>query len=64
MAESIYGITLGLIIGGFCRYFDIPLPAPPKIVGSLLVLAMTLGFLFGQSALFLQLLGTIKTGIR
>jgi XapX domain-containing protein len=27
-----------------CRWFDIPLPAPPKLVGALLVVAMTAGF--------------------
>ncbi len=41
------GVPLGLCIGGFCRYFDLPLPAPPQMVGSFLVIAMTLGFLCG-----------------
>jgi XapX domain-containing protein len=45
MADAAIGIALGLTIGGFCRWADIPLPAPPKLVGALLVLAMTLGFL-------------------
>ena len=44
---TLIGIVLGLIIGGLCRYFDIPLPAPPKLVGALLVIAMTLGYLAG-----------------
>lgn len=47
MIASIVGILLGLMIGSFCRYFDVPLPAPPKVVGALLVVAMTLGFLAG-----------------
>jgi XapX domain-containing protein len=38
------GIILGLAIGMGCRWFDIPLPAPPKLVGALLVVAMTSGF--------------------
>lgn len=38
------GIILGLAIGMGCRWFDIPLPAPPKLVGALLVVAMTTGF--------------------
>ena len=38
-------LGLGLGIGAFCRLVDLPLPAPPKLVGALLVLAMTLGFL-------------------
>ena len=41
------GVGLGLFIGFVCRYFDIPSPAPPKLVGALLVLAMTLGFMAG-----------------
>lgn len=31
-------------IGATCRWIDIPLPAPPKLVGALLVVAMTIGF--------------------
>ncbi len=44
MAATISGILLGLGIGAACRWFDIPLPAPPKLVGALLVVAMTLGY--------------------
>ena len=47
MIASIISIALCLAIGGLCRYFDVPLPAPPKLVGALLVVAMTLGFLAG-----------------
>lgn len=47
MIAALVGILLGLVIGGLCRYFDVPLPAPPKLVGALLVVAMTLGFLAG-----------------
>lgn len=32
-------------IGAACRWFEIPLPAPPRLVGALLVVAMTVGFL-------------------
>jgi XapX domain-containing protein len=45
MLGAALGIVMGLTIGGACRWFDIPLPAPPKSVGAFLVLAMTLGFL-------------------
>lgn len=44
MTASILGILLGLGIGAACRWIDIPLPAPPKLVGALLVVAMTVGF--------------------
>lgn len=45
----VIGITLGLLIGFICRWFDLPLPAPPKLVGALLVVAMTLGFMTGNA---------------
>lgn len=44
MMAAALGIILGLAIGMACRWFDIPLPAPPKLVGALLVVAMTTGF--------------------
>ena len=44
MTAALIGIALGLAIGVACRLLDIPLPAPPKLVGALLVLAMTLGY--------------------
>lgn len=39
------GLLLGLLIGAGCRLAAIPVPAPPAIVGALLVLAMTVGYL-------------------
>ncbi len=39
------GIILGLLIGAGCRWFDIPVPSPPRLVGALLVVAMTVGYL-------------------
>ena len=45
MTDSLVGIALGLAIAAACRWFDLPLPAPPRLVGALLVLAMTAGFL-------------------
>lgn len=49
--SGIIGIALGLLIGFICRWFDLPLPAPPKLVGALLVVAMTIGFMSGQELL-------------
>jgi XapX domain-containing protein len=49
--NQIIGLTLGLAIGAACRWFDIPVPAPPRIVGALLVVAMTLGFIGADMAL-------------
>lgn len=42
---EVIGIILGFIIGAGCRWFDLPLPAPPKLVGALLVVMMCLGFI-------------------
>jgi len=39
------GLLLGFAIGVVCRFADIPLPAPPALVGALLVLAMTVGYI-------------------
>lgn len=49
MIDAIIGLLLGFAIGAGCRWFDLPLPAPPRLVGALLVVAMTLGF-WGTSA--------------
>jgi len=51
MLTSLTGLLLGLAIGAGCRWFDLPLPAPPKLVGALLVVVMTLGFLVADIAL-------------
>jgi XapX domain-containing protein len=45
MLQITLGIVMAFAIGAFCRWFDIPAPAPPKLVGALLVFAMTVGFL-------------------
>lgn len=39
------GLILAILIGAGCRWFDIPVPSPPKFVGALLVVAMTVGYL-------------------
>jgi XapX domain-containing protein len=38
------GLSLALAIGVACRLAGIPLPALPVLIGALLVLAMTLGY--------------------
>jgi XapX domain-containing protein len=48
MLSSILGLGLAFLIGASCRFFDVPLPAPPKFSGALLVLTMTLGFVLSQ----------------
>jgi XapX domain-containing protein len=39
------GFVLAAGIGIMCRLAGIPLPAPPAVVGALLVLSMTSGYL-------------------
>jgi XapX domain-containing protein len=38
------GLLLALLIGAGCRFFDVPIPGPPKLVGALLLVAMTTGY--------------------
>jgi XapX domain-containing protein len=38
------GLLLAAAIGVACRLAGIPLPAPPALIGALLVMAMTLGY--------------------
>ncbi len=45
MLPGIAGIALGLAIGGFCRLLDVPVPAPHRIIGGFILIAMTLGYL-------------------
>ena len=42
--KSIIGLAIGFAIGGAWRAFDVPLPAPPVLVGACLVVAMTAGY--------------------
>ena len=51
MVAALISLLLGFLIGVGCRWFDLPLPAPPRIVGALLVVFMTLGFLSADIAL-------------
>jgi XapX domain-containing protein len=43
--KFVIGLALALLIGAGCRLLGIPAPAPPALVGALLVLAMTAGYL-------------------
>ncbi|HEY0104627.1 MAG TPA: DUF1427 family protein [Rhizomicrobium sp.] len=44
MIAAVIGLALGLLVGAGCRFLDIPLPAPVRLVGAGVLLAMTLGF--------------------
>ena len=43
--KSVIGIVLAFALGFACRAFGIPSPAPPLILGALLVMAMTVGYI-------------------
>jgi XapX domain-containing protein len=43
--KAVLGLALAFAIGFACRAFDIPSPAPPVLVGAMLVVAMTSGYL-------------------
>jgi len=39
------GFVLAVLIGSLCRLAGIPVPAPPALVGALLVVSLTSGYL-------------------
>jgi XapX domain-containing protein len=43
--KSMIGVVLAFALGFACRAFGIPSPAPPLILGALLVMAMTIGYI-------------------
>lgn len=44
MTRILLGLFVGLLIGAGCRWFDIPPPGPPTLVGALLVVAIAAGY--------------------
>lgn len=46
--KSTLGLFLGVAIGAACRWFEIPVPAPPKLIGALLVVSITVGYLLAD----------------
>ena len=43
--KSLIGLLLGFVMGGGCRWLEIPVPSPPKLLGALLVVATTIGYM-------------------
>jgi XapX domain-containing protein len=43
--KSIIGVVLAFALGFACRTFGIPSPAPSLILGALLVMTMTIGYI-------------------
>lgn len=51
MLKTLIGFALAFALGAACRWIDIPVPAPNRLIGALLVLAVTLGYLAADRAL-------------
>ncbi len=51
MGKLIIGIVIALLIGAACRYFKLPVPAPPTIYGVLLIMAITIGYIITDNIL-------------
>jgi XapX domain-containing protein len=47
----ILGFVLAFAIGAFCRLVRIPSPAPNALLGSLLVVAMSVGYIAAERVL-------------
>jgi XapX domain-containing protein len=47
--KAAIGIVLAFTLGFACRAFGIPSPAPPLILGALLVMTMTIGYILADS---------------
>ena len=39
-----FGLALAVCLGIFCRFFGIPLPGPPAIMGAFMAVAMASGY--------------------
>jgi XapX domain-containing protein len=44
IAKVVCGVVVGVLIGVGCRFFEIPLPGPPAILGAFLAVAMATGY--------------------
>jgi len=49
--KSVIGLLLAFSLGAVCRFFDIPVPSPPKLLGALLVVATTMGYMAADQLL-------------
>ncbi|MBA2605522.1 MAG: DUF1427 family protein [Acidobacteria bacterium] len=51
MLKLFIGVFIAFVIGAACRYFNLPVPAPPTIYGVLLIFAITLGYIVADNFL-------------
>ena len=45
MLKLFIGVFIAFVIGAACRYFNLPVPAPPTVYGVLLIFAISLGYI-------------------
>lgn len=45
--QAAVALGLSLSIGLMCRFFNLPLPAPPTFVGVLMIAGLALGYALG-----------------
>lgn len=43
--KIVLGLSVGFLLGFVCRYFDIPVPSPPKLLGAFVIVAVTVGYM-------------------
>lgn len=46
--KFLIGLALAFAVGAGCQVTGVPVPAPPALVGALLVMSMTLGYEMGE----------------
>jgi XapX domain-containing protein len=51
MGRTIAAMVIAFGIGSACRWLDIPLPAPPTLLGVVLILCITVGYIVVDVAL-------------
>jgi len=51
MVKDAISVLLAFLIGAGCRWFEIPVPAPPRLFGALLIIAITGGYMLMDSGL-------------
>jgi XapX domain-containing protein len=49
--KGLIGLSVGFLLGAMCRWLDIPVPSPPKLLGALLVVATTVGYMAADRVL-------------
>lgn len=49
--KDVLSLLIALLIGAGCRWFEIPVPAPPRLFGALLIIAITAGYLLTDAGL-------------